>query len=215
MQPRQIKNQLLRDQIYEYIIDMIKNGEVEPGQKLAEQSICNALGVSRTPVREALTRLAAEGIIDKIPRHGFSVRSASRKEKTDSYAVQYALEYLAAELYIDRCTEEMLQEQESYINQMEAALKERDFTQYIQANNHAHLHIVENSGNDVLIESVRDIYMSPIPTYYEDRSDRIIPILNQCIEEHRGMLRCFREKDKEGLKPLYYNHIVIDKTFDD
>lgn len=211
MQPEKIKNVLLKDQIYEYIVDMIQNGEVEPGQKLAEQPICDALGVSRTPVREALTRLAAEGVIDKTPRKGFSVRAVSQKEKDDTYIVQYTLEALAAELYLKRCDAGMLAEQEHMVEQMAQALQSRDFTQYIQVNYQIHFHVIEHCGNGVLIDLIRTLYMSPVPVYYEERSDEIVPVLQQCVQEHREMLRCYREKDAAQLKELYYSHLLVDK----
>ncbi|MEG1758345.1 MAG: GntR family transcriptional regulator [Oscillospiraceae bacterium] len=211
MQHDKIQNVLLKDQIYEYIIEMIQSGAVEPGQKLAEQSICDILGVSRTPVREALTRLAAEGVIDKTPRRGFSVRAASRKEKEDTYIVLYTLELLAAKLFMEVCTEDMLEELERCASHMDEALEARDFTQYIQINNQAHYHVVDNCRNGVLINTIRTLYMSPVPTYYEDRSEAVVPILRACVEEHREMIRCLREKDTAGLEKVYYEHLIVDK----
>lgn len=206
-----IQNRLLKDQIYEYIVELIKDGRVEPGQKLVEQTICDTLGVSRTPVREALTRLAAEGVIDKIPRRGFYVKTASEKDKSDSYIVQCALETLAGELYMEKCTDEQLNEQERLVNRMERALKKRNFTEYIQCNNDVHFSIINNCGNKVLINSINAIYSTPIPTYYEERDESVVPILEECLHEHRMLLQAFRDKDVDKMKRIYHEHIAVDK----
>lgn len=108
MESGPVSKVLLKDQIFERITKLIQNGELHPGQKLTVQKFCDMFGVSRTPVRDALTVLASEGTIDYIPRRGFFVKTFSDKARTDFYLVLCALEILAGNLYAERCTEDDL-----------------------------------------------------------------------------------------------------------
>ena len=79
--------QSLKDHVYEYISNEIKNKKLNPNEKINEQAICNELNVSRTPVREALIQLSADGLLDITPRRGFRVKALSLKDAQDLYAV--------------------------------------------------------------------------------------------------------------------------------
>ena len=77
--------QSLKDHVYEYISNEIKNKKLNPNEKINEQAICNELNVSRTPVREALIQLSADGLLDITPRRGFRVKALSLKDAQDLY----------------------------------------------------------------------------------------------------------------------------------
>jgi DNA-binding GntR family transcriptional regulator len=93
-----IQRRLLRDDVYEAILDAIGDGRHAPGEPLSDITLSQLLGVSRTPVREALLRLEQEGVLQSRPGHGFEVRPLSRKEISDKYPVLWTLESLALEL---------------------------------------------------------------------------------------------------------------------
>ena len=76
----------LTTQVYDYISKKIQNGEYEANQRITESEICKSIGVSRTPAREALTRLAGENLLEKIPNKGFVVKEFQEKEKLDTYS---------------------------------------------------------------------------------------------------------------------------------
>lgn len=213
MQGNLIRTALLKDQIYDYIVDAIQNGKLKPGEKLTEAALCNTLGVSRTPVREALTKLAAEDVIDRIPRRGFFVRVSSTKEQADTYIVDYALEVLAAELFMGCCNEQLIDELSALVDSMEAALSARDFETCIKSNLAAHNFVVSHCGNKPLIELINHFLKTTVTIYYETDNPEIIPILTECVREHREMIAAFRTKDLDALKRVYYTHLVEDKRY--
>ncbi len=207
-----VERRPLKDQIYEYITSIIQNGDVQPGEKLTEQRICDSLGVSRTPVREAMTQLADEGVIEKKPRRGFFVKTFSQKEQDDFYQVMFALEFYAATLYMKICTEAQLQQQERYVQAMWSALRAKQFETYIQTNAALHLYVVDQCGNALLAQTVHQLFHSPIPTYYVERSDAILSVLEQSIREHEEMIACIRQKDRAGLEAVYRKHWLGTRT---
>ncbi|HEY1174649.1 MAG TPA: GntR family transcriptional regulator, partial [Phytomonospora sp.] len=85
----------LRAAVYQRVVDLIATGELEPGQAVTEAELSRSLGVSRTPVREALLRLEAEGVLESAPARGFSLRPLSPAEAAELYPILGALERLA------------------------------------------------------------------------------------------------------------------------
>jgi DNA-binding GntR family transcriptional regulator len=85
----------LRTAVYRRVVDLVATGELEPGQAVTEAELSRALGVSRTPVREALLRLEAEGVLDSTPARGFSLRPLSPAEAAELYPILAVLERLA------------------------------------------------------------------------------------------------------------------------
>ena len=93
-----IQRQNLRDQVREELIEWLSDGRLGPGQRLEEERLSRALGVSRTPLREALANLASEGLVEAIPRRGFRVPKLSAERVRDLYPVIGSLEGLALRL---------------------------------------------------------------------------------------------------------------------
>jgi len=89
---------LIRDEVYQHLRDAILDGEFTPGEKLAEIDLVERLGVSRTPIREALQRLVQEGLLSTTANRGVRVRQVSAQEARDTYLVRETLDGLAAEL---------------------------------------------------------------------------------------------------------------------
>ena len=84
----------LKDNVYAYIAGRIDSGELSAGDRVSEQAICDAMGVSRTPVREALIQLASDGYLDNLPRRGFRVRGSVRsREKGEYVASLFAADF--------------------------------------------------------------------------------------------------------------------------
>src|ERR671935_2751496 len=100
--PPALENRTLWQRVHERLREQIFSGELEPGAELAEVALSEQLGVSRGPVREALGRLAAEGLVTVRPRRGAVVRSLSKDEFVEAYQVREALEVLAVRLPVSR-----------------------------------------------------------------------------------------------------------------
>lgn len=99
----------LRASVYRRVVRLMTDGELEPGQTLTEAGLSKTLGVSRTPVREALLQLEAEGVLQSTPARGFTVRDLSAREATELYPILSALESLAIRFTRDRIDTKHLQ----------------------------------------------------------------------------------------------------------
>src|ERR671935_2862006 len=104
--PPALENRTLWQRVHERLREQIFSGELEPGAELAEVALSEQLGVSRGPVREALGRLASEGLVTVRPRRGAVVRSLSAEEFLEAYQVREALEVMAVRLAMPKLTAE-------------------------------------------------------------------------------------------------------------
>ena len=100
----------LRDVVFQTLRQAILRGELEPGERLMEIHLADRLGVSRTPIREAIRKLELEGLVVMIPRRGAIVASITEKDLKDVLEVRRTLEMMAAEIACQRITPELLQE---------------------------------------------------------------------------------------------------------
>ncbi|MDE2004240.1 MAG: GntR family transcriptional regulator [Betaproteobacteria bacterium] len=126
-----------------------------PGYRALEQELAQELGMSRTPVREALIRLQKEGLVEVIPRHGMRVLPVSADDMRDIYQVLTALESMAAELVARRKPSEAeLAPLVDASRAMARALKANDLDAWAAADERFHRHLIELSGNQLLIDAV-------------------------------------------------------------
>ena len=117
---------VLGDQVKEYIIDAIINGEYQPGDRVVASTVSRQLGVSQAPVREAIRDLVMLGFLETEPFKGPSVRSFSRKELCEVYAVRASLEALAARLAASRLTPDDVESLQGMLEKMICAAEEQD-----------------------------------------------------------------------------------------
>src|SRR3954465_2999259 len=104
LSPAPVENLTLWQRVYDHLRSEILAGHLEPGTELAEVALSEQLGVSRGPLREAIGRLAAEGLVTVRPRRGAVVRSLSKEEFVELYQVREALELMAVRLAVPRLT---------------------------------------------------------------------------------------------------------------
>ena len=145
---------------YSQIKERILENIYQPGYQALEQEIAEDLGVSRTPMREALIRLSQEGLVELIPRRGFRVVPVVATDMKEIYDVLTALESMAAELLAQRGpSEEELAEMEQATNDMETALEQDDLEAWAAADERYHTSLIELCGNQrlaALASTVRD-----------------------------------------------------------
>ena len=116
----------LRDVVFNTLRQAILRGELKPGERLMEIALSQRLGVSRTPVREAIRMLEQEGLVIMIPRKGAQVAEISEKDLKDVLEVRLGLEELAVRIACQRITEEELEELEQAMKEFEEAMKRDD-----------------------------------------------------------------------------------------
>ena len=145
------KRTLFRDEIRDYIKGKILSNELKQGDRIVETRWAKELGVSQSPVREAIRELEMMGLVENRPFQGSYVREQTIKDIRDSYCVRISLETLGMRDAIASITEEQLQEIYIVMKEMETAGKNSEFDQFIRLDTLFHQKIIEVSKNKTLI----------------------------------------------------------------
>jgi DNA-binding GntR family transcriptional regulator len=152
--PRIPKNRL-NDSVYDVIKENILSQVFAPGQRLILEELAQQLGVSMTPLKDALNRLSAEGLIEIAPRRGTYVTGLKRAEIAETFEVRCALEVMAAQLFLERASDAELQEIAAMVDQLEKLAKSPDksasYQDYVNIDGAMHHRIVELSKNQRLL----------------------------------------------------------------
>ena len=141
----------LRDVVFNTLRQAILKGELKPGERLMEIQLAQRLGVSRTPIREAIRKLELEGLVVMIPRKGAEVAKITEKSMRDVLEVRRALEELAIQLACGRITKEEIAVLENNANEFKKATKTKDLVEMAEADEAFHAVIYNATKNDRLI----------------------------------------------------------------
>lgn len=144
-------HQTLNWHVYNAVIRLISSGRFAPGARLDEQQIAEELGVSRTPLREAISKLVKDGLVEHRPYRGNFVRSFTAKEVFDLYEVRKALESTAVRLAVPNLTEASAGELKKILGEIDIALAASDLEAYGLADKQFHETIARLSGNATLV----------------------------------------------------------------
>ena len=142
----------LRDVVFQTLRQAILRGELKPGERLMEIQLANKLGVSRTPIREAIRKLELEGLVLMIPRRGAEVAEITEKSLRDVLEVRGALEELAVDLACERITQEDISKLKEAAKLFEETLPGEDVTEIAEADVKFHDIIYLSTDNQRLIQ---------------------------------------------------------------
>ena len=173
----------------------ILTGQLQPGERLMEIHLADKLGVSRTPIREAIRKLELEGLVTMIPRKGAEVARITEKNLKDVLEVRRALDALCAELACDRITNEEKSKLKEACNAFEEATRTKDARVIAQADVALHDIIVEATGNDRLIQLIHNLSQQMYRyrfEYIKDESQH-----DTLTKEHRVIYESIINNDKE------------------
>lgn len=185
----------LRDVVFNTLRQAILTGELKPGERLMEIHLANRLGVSRTPIREAIRKLELEGLVTMIPRRGAEVAQITEKNMNDVLEVRRAMDALCVELACDRIHTEELDALKKACEDFEQAVKTRDVKRIAQADVALHDIIVRATGNDRLIQLVHNLSEQMYRYRFEYIKD--FSQHERLVEEHRIIYEGIVKKDKE------------------
>ena len=197
----------LWQRVHEHLRDEILSGRLTPGTELSEVALAESLGVSRGPIREALGRLAAEGLVTIRPRRGAVVRALSNDEFIEAYQVREALEMMAVRLAVPTFTKEDTVAMEQLIADMTSRGEAGDVQGFFEANTEFHQRFFEVAGNRMLTELYRQL-RGQIDRH-RLRSLELRGDLTRSIAEHKAILRAAASGDVERAVHLVSEHIRV------
>lgn len=193
------------DQIVSQLRQMLIDGEIAPGARVPERELCLSFGISRTPLREALKVLAAEGYLVLLPNRGARASKLSMKDVFDLFDVCEAMEAIAGELACRRITPAELDEIKALNRTMKEEYERGDLPAYYRCNRLIHEAIVKAAGNAVL----SGIYESVVARIRRARF--VAPILGShwelAMREHDAMVNALERRDGEGLAHILKTHL--------
>lgn len=194
------------DTAYAAIRSLMLHKELLAGQKMSEIGLSDQLGVSRTPVREALRRLANDGYVLLIPKSGAWVASPTKEEVHDAYEVRARLESWAAGMAVRSVTPLFLARLEAKIQEEVGIFEEKDIEAYLDVNTAFHMIIAEASGNTVLMGYIDDVLAKTF--IYAVFLERYFDLTtNPSLDEHRRLFEAFAARDEALCVRLAGEHV--------
>lgn len=195
----------LRDVVFNTLRQEILTGKMKPGERLMEIHLANKLGVSRTPIREAIRKLELEGLVIMIPRRGAEVAQITWKNLKDVLEVRRALDVLAIELACERMPQESIGSLYRACETFEAATKTQDTRKIAEADVAFHDIIVVSTGNNRLMQLVNNLaeqmYRYRFEYLKDDSQHRML------VREHQEMYQSILNGDKTAAANVVKKHI--------
>jgi DNA-binding GntR family transcriptional regulator len=210
---RPVRNLTLREQVLEHLREEILSNRLEPGAELNEVALASSLGVSRGPLREALGRLAAEGLVTLTPRRGAIVTKLSKQEFIDAYQVRGALESLATRVAVPKLTDEDRAELHRMAKEMRGCAKADDAAAFFQINRRFHDKLVAASGNRRLFEMHQQL-LGQMGRLLQ-KSAQLRGGLGESAAAHEAILEAVDAGDADRAAQLMAEHIEVpQRAFD-
>lgn len=196
----------LRGKVFEKLRNDILRGKYKKGDELVECTIGKEMGVSRTPVREAIRQLELEGLVQLIPNKGAFVTGISSKDVMDMYLIRAKLEGLCAAMAAEHVTEEQLEKMEETILLSDFHVEKGNFEQVCQQDGEFHKLLYEASGSRILAHTLLDFhqYLQRVRMASVRQRKRTQP----STREHKEILEAIRKKDASTADRAAYQHIV-------
>ena len=195
---------LYRDEIYQYMKNAILNGDLKPGERIVETRWARKLGVSQSPVREAIMELEMVGLVENKPFSGTFVKEITVKEVLDAYRVRVNLEVLGVEEAIHRITDEELEDIHTTMIEMQRAAAEGDNSGFIEKDALFHQKIMEASNNSMLIKLWKQCKIVLSTHFSATMSSKDLSCL---ALRHDEIYDALKSRDKERAIKVISNHI--------
>ena len=195
----------LRDVVFNTLRNAILRGDLKPGERLMEMHLANKLGVSRTPIREAIRMLEQEGLAVTIPRKGAQVAKMTEKDLQDVLEIRDALDELAVSMACQRMTLELLLELKESMKDFEIATRSGAVRKIVEADEAFHnviYRMADNPKLETIVNNMREQTYRYRYEYVKGNST-----YNQLIDEHAKIIAGFEKKDSEYVKAIMHTHL--------
>jgi DNA-binding GntR family transcriptional regulator len=202
----------LREQVYEFLRDEIQNHKILPGSTINLNEISQQLGISKTPLRDAIIQLEIEGFVTILPRRGVTVKKISLQEIKDYYEIVGALESSVILNEFQKITDADISRMEKLNAKQKDALENKDFDNYYKLNLDFHNTFNNHSENKSLMRLItpfkQRLYDFPRRGYLKEWE------LNNC-DEHQQFIELVKEKDRQGaagiMRDVHWSYAVQEK----
>ena len=195
----------LRDVVFNTLREAILKGELKPGERLMELQLASKLGVSRTPIREAIRMLEQEGLAVTIPRKGAEVAKMTEKDMEDVLQIREALDELAAKIACEQISEEQLEELVATMHEFEESTKTDNVKKIAEADVKFHDIIYQSTGNPKLVNMLNNLreQMYRYRVEYLKREEAH----PQLIAEHAAIIEYISKGEKKAATDIMCKHI--------
>ena len=195
----------LREIVFESLREAIINGVLKPGERLMEVQLAEEMGVSRTPVREAIRKLELEGFVIMVARKGAYVAGISMKDVADVFEIRAALEGLAASLAAERITDEEKEEMERLLVRKAACVEAGDYDSLTEIDTQFHELLYKASRNERLMQIISNLReqinrFRMVSLAFPGRG-------REALEEHKKMAEAIAERNAALAQALAQEHI--------
>jgi len=201
VKPYKVVRTNLNAQVYDVLKEMIADQRFTPGSYINVEKLSQELGVSRTPIWEAVRRLEQERIVIHTPHKGVRVRELTRKTALELYEVRENMESLAARLAAERVTPDVLAEMEACLAEQEKIVQEEDAVAYSSTDHRFHLLIYDASGNELLKDILTGLRYKALPLAF-----KLSPHFSEFLGYHRQILSAFRAQDGQAAENAIRQH---------
>lgn len=196
----------LHEQVAQRLRQMLVENRIPPGAKLNERELCEALNVSRTPLREAIKMLAAEGLVELVPNRGAIALALTENDVANTFEVMAGLEALSGELAARRVTDEELAEIRALHFEMMAAYTRRDLSAYYSLNSRIHRAINAAAKNPVLTSTYNQVNARLQALRFRSNQDGAK--WKRAVGEHEKMIEALCERDPAAMRDVLLAHLT-------
>lgn len=205
-----IARPVLHEQVANRLRQMLVEGLIAPGGKLNERTLCEELSISRTPLREAIKMLAAEGLVELLPNRGSVAVQLSEADVRHTFEVMAGLEGLSGELAAQRVTEAELNEIKALHFEMLAAFTRRDLSAYYQLNSSIHRNFNTAAKNPVLTSTYNQVNARLQALRFRSNQDG--EKWKRAVDEHIAMVQALEARDGAALRQVMMHHLDNKRT---
>jgi DNA-binding GntR family transcriptional regulator len=199
----------IRKQVYEHLRDQILNHTIEPSSRLVEAKIAKELGISRTPIREALHLLEKDGFVESIPRVGYTVKGLDQDELDEIFEIRLVIEKLVCIRAIEKIDAASIQQLEKNIAETEKALEDNTPHRFLDCDEEFHEILVKSAGSKLLFDLC--LQLRRLMLRYRAASVKALPSLHSALEGHKRIVQCIKQKDATRLQTELIQHLNYSK----
>lgn len=205
---KKLKKDNLTDLVYEQIGNMLSNRDLIPGEKINRKELAELLGVSQTPVNEAIQRFTNEGMIEQKDRQGFYVKIFTDEDMKNLFAVRAGLEGVAVRLCIEKMESGCLDDILTIFDDFELPLSEKEYTRYRTADSNFHVKILMSSDNSIITDFIKNFDF--ILKCYQKG---LIRQPDETLKEHLDIIAAIKKGDAAEAQNLIMEHHLRTRNY--